>query len=89
MIRAASPGVIVYMSYGFGPKAEVIERLDLLTRGARSKREFSKRMLRGIYYKLKILEDTKFWRAGTVTDQMAMTLMRKKATGRPRRVFGE
>lgn len=71
MIRNAEPGTIVWMAYGHGPKAVVIEKRNMLTKKTPWR-------ARGIYYTVKILEDQGVWSKGTITDKRAMTLSRKK-----------
>jgi hypothetical protein len=71
-IRGAVPGDIVYLAYGHGPKAEVVERLD---RTGASKRKRK----RGIYYKCKVLESGTYWIEGSSIEHRANTLTRKPA----------
>lgn len=78
-IRNAKPGDIVYCAYGYGAKAEVLERLDWK----------KKRPFRTIYYRLKILDGSELLPKGTMLDARAITLSRKRASrADPTKRFG-
>lgn len=76
MIRNAKPGDIVWVANGRGPKAVVIEKIDI---------RLTKKKVppdRGIYYKVKIMEEGQgIWSKGTVLDFRAMTLSRRPFKG--------
>lgn len=76
MIRNAKPGDIVWTAYGRGPKAEVLEKRNLRSKKLRWQ-------VRGIYYRVRILEDKGIWSYGTVADLRAMTLSRTQYQGPP------
>ena len=71
-VQNAKPGTFVWVAYGRGPKAVVIERLDL--RKNRSQLDWLMGRVRGIYYKVKILENQSVWPKGKTLTLRAMTL---------------
>ena len=74
MIRVhnAEPGTFVWVAYGRGPKAVVIKRLDL--RKNRTHLDYLMGRVRGIYYKVEILENQWSWAKGRIIILRAMTL---------------